>query len=137
MEPSEKVAAVEDLPFVMELGQDRGGRPVQGRGVGEYLDDVGPRLDLPVQPLQRLVDQILFQWAGGKSANAVMSVAASNSMARPGAQLRVQRRGAPVPPDFLPVGALPVTLQSNVAPTRGPPMAMAKLCAAPASPAKA
>ena len=48
------MAAVEDLPFVLEFGQDRGGESVQGVGVGKDLGDVGPSFDLPVQPLQRI-----------------------------------------------------------------------------------
>lgn len=46
--------AVEDLPFVVKFGQDGGGEPIEGSGVGEDLDDVGPPFDLPVQPLQRI-----------------------------------------------------------------------------------
>jgi hypothetical protein len=47
-----EVAAVGDLPFVVDLDQDRAGQPQQGFGVGEDADDVGAALDLLVQPLQ-------------------------------------------------------------------------------------
>ncbi len=36
----------------MGFDQDAGGEPEQGCGVGEDPDDVGPSLDLPVEPFQ-------------------------------------------------------------------------------------
>jgi hypothetical protein len=47
-----KVAAVEDLPLIVEFGHDRSGQPVHGGRVGEDLDHIGPPFDLPVEPLQ-------------------------------------------------------------------------------------
>lgn len=75
-----EVAAVEDLPFVVEFGQDRGGEPVEGGRVGEDLDNVGRRLISRFSRSSGLVGQIFFPWTGGKSANAVMSVAAFSSL---------------------------------------------------------
>jgi hypothetical protein len=49
-------------------------------GLGEDPDDVGPPLDLSIQPLQRLVAQTLRQCASGKSANAVISARAWRDM---------------------------------------------------------
>jgi len=77
-----EVAAVEGLPFVVEFGQDRGGEAVEGGGVGEDLGDVGRCLISRFSRSSGLVLQIFFRWAGGKSANAVMSVAASCKMVR-------------------------------------------------------
>jgi hypothetical protein len=43
-----EVAAVADLPFVVDLAEDRTGEPEQRGGVGEDTDDVGASFDLPV-----------------------------------------------------------------------------------------
>jgi hypothetical protein len=46
MEPSDRVAAVAELPFVVRLDQDRPGQPQQRLGVGEHPDHIGAALDL-------------------------------------------------------------------------------------------
>jgi hypothetical protein len=51
-----EITAVEDLPLVVEFGQDCGGEPAESRWVGEDLDDVGSSFDLPVQPLDRYLE---------------------------------------------------------------------------------
>jgi hypothetical protein len=54
MEPSE-VAAVADLPFIVDFDQHRSGEAEQSGRVGEDPDDVGAAFDLLVDP---------FQWSG-------------------------------------------------------------------------
>ena len=76
-----EVAAVADLPLVVGLNQHGPGQPEQRLGVGEHPDHVGVALDLLVEPLQGLVDQIFFQWLGGKEVKASSSGAASRSIA--------------------------------------------------------
>jgi hypothetical protein len=43
-----EVAAVDDLPFVVDFAEDRAGEPEQRGGVGEDADDVGASFDFPV-----------------------------------------------------------------------------------------
>jgi hypothetical protein len=74
-----QVAAVADLPFVVDLVEHGAGEAEQRCRVGEDADDVGAAFDLPVDALERF-DQIFFQCAVGKSAKAVISSAASRSM---------------------------------------------------------
>ena len=81
IDPSEKVAAVGDLPFVVGLDEDRAGQSQQRLGIGEDADDVGTPLNLLVQPLQRVADQIFFQCATGKPLKASRSSSDSRSIA--------------------------------------------------------
>jgi hypothetical protein len=46
-----EVAAVADLPFVVDLAEDRTGEAEQRGGVGEDTDDVGAAADLGVESL--------------------------------------------------------------------------------------
>jgi len=63
------------------FGEHAVGQAQECLGVGEDADHVGAALDLLVQPFYGFVDQIFFQWLTGKAANAVMSPAASRSVA--------------------------------------------------------
>ena len=72
-----EVAAVEHLPLVVEFGQDRGGEPVQAAGLEKTWTTSARRLTSRFSRSSGLVDQIFFQCADGKSAKAVISVAAS------------------------------------------------------------
>lgn len=66
----------------MGFDEHAGRQPEQGVGVREDPDDVGAPLEFLVDSFDMgLVDQILAQWACGKSANAVRSALASRSMA--------------------------------------------------------
>lgn len=75
-------AAVEDLPFVVEFGQDRSGESVEGGEVGKTWTTSARRLASRFSRARGMVDQIFFQCTGGKSTNAVISVAASSSWLR-------------------------------------------------------
>jgi hypothetical protein len=65
-----EVAAVEDLPLVVKLGQERGCEPVEGRGVGKSWTTSPRRLLSRFSRSSGLVDQIFFQRAGCPRAAA-------------------------------------------------------------------
>ena len=81
IDPSEKVAAVGDLPFVVGLDEDRAGQSQQRLGIGEDADDIGTPLDLLVQPLQRVGRPDLLPMRHGKPLKASRSSSDSRSIA--------------------------------------------------------
>lgn len=64
----------------MEFGRNRSSEPVQATGLEKSWTTSAPRLISRFSRSSGLVDQIFFQCADGKSANALMSVAASNNI---------------------------------------------------------
>jgi hypothetical protein len=61
-----QVAAIGDLPFVVDVGQDGADEADHGWLVGEDADDAGAAFDLLVDPLEGLGDHILAQWLRGR-----------------------------------------------------------------------
>ncbi len=65
------------MALVVDLDQDASGQAQQRYRVGEHADDVGAVFDLLVDPLEWVGRPANFQCATGKSANAVVSTAAT------------------------------------------------------------
>ena len=73
-----EVAAVGDLPFVVDVGQDRADEADDGGFVREDADDAGSRLISLLTRSKGLVDQIFAQCGRGKAVNASTSAFASS-----------------------------------------------------------
>src|SRR5690348_8030928 len=78
MDPSDQVAAVAGLPFVVHVGQNGAGEGGDGGRVGKEPDDAGATFDLLVDPLQRVRGPDFCQCAFGNAVNASTSALASS-----------------------------------------------------------
>jgi hypothetical protein len=75
-----EVAAVADLPVVVDLDQHRSGEAEQGGWIGKDSDDVGAAFDLPVGTFQWVGRPDLLPMSDWESANAVTLAAAARSI---------------------------------------------------------
>jgi len=77
IDPSERSGVAGD-PLVVHIAQQGADEPDDGRVVREPAHDAAAALDLLVDPLERLVDQILRQCDRGKPVKASTSAWASS-----------------------------------------------------------
>ena len=94
-----EVAAVGDLPFVVDVGQDRADQADEGGRAGKDADDAGSAF-VSCRPARRgLVDQTFAQWAGGRRRRPVLRLSCRPSAPRPwGSRGELVADGVPGPP---------------------------------------